>query len=142
MSRYIEGTLVPGETVLYTGHVSLWSLTWWIVLGFLLLPLWGVGLVFWIVAYVKYKTTELAITSKRVIAKFGFIGRHTVELNLAKIESIQVSQGVIGRVCNYGSLLVSGGGTPQAPIPDISDPLEFRRAFVEAQEKVLKRSAA
>jgi len=142
MSSYIEGALVPGEEILYTGHVSAWSLAGWIVLGFFLLPVWGLSVVFWIVAYVKYKTTELAITTKRVIAKFGFIGRHTVELNLAKIESIQVSQGVIGRICNYGSLLVSGGGTPQAPIPNISDPLGFRRAFVEAQEKVLKRAAA
>ncbi len=142
MSSYIEGALVPGEEILYSGHVSAWSLVGWILLGLLLLPVWGLGIVFLIVAYVKFKTTELAITSKRVIAKFGFISRHTVELSLSKIESIQVSQGVIGRICNYGSLLVSGGGTPQATIPNISDPLGFRRAFVEAQEKVLKRTTA
>ena len=51
-----------------------------------------------------------------------------------KIESIQVNQGILGRILNYGSIVVSGAGNPQAPIPGISSPLQFRRAFVDTQE--------
>lgn len=134
MASYIDSALIKDEKVIYVGHISLWSLTHLIVLGVLLLFVFGAGLVLLIWAYIRYKTTELAITNKRVIAKFGFISRRTIELNINKVESIQVDQHVLGRMFNYGSLVISGAGTPQAPIPGISDPLQFRRAFMEAQD--------
>jgi len=134
MSSYVEEVLVPGEQVLHLGRISLWSLWSLLLGGFLLLPMFGVGLIFWIMAWVRYRSTELAVTNKRVIAKFGFIRRSTIELQIGKIESVQVDQGILGRIFNFGTLIIAGGGTAQAPIPGISDPLAFRRAFVQAQE--------
>lgn len=134
MASYIEGALIKDEKVIYKGNVSLWSLAPLIVLG--LLTIWiGIGLIFWLVAFIRYKTTELAFTNKRVIAKFGFISRQTVELNISKVESIQVNQGILGRIFNFGTLVISGSGNPQAPIPGISEPMAFRRAFMESQDK-------
>jgi len=135
MTSYVEGALVKDERILYVGHVSLWSLAFLILLGFLLLLAFGLGLILWLVAYIKYKTTELAITNKRVIAKFGFISRKTVELNINKVESIQVDQSILGRIFDFGTLVISGAGNPQAPIPGISEPMAFRRAFMEAQDQ-------
>ena len=138
MASYIENALIKDEKVIYTGHISLWSLAHLIVLGVLFLAAWGLGLIFWLVAYIRYKTTELAFTNKRVIAKFGFISRQTVELNISKVESIQVNQGILGRIFNFGTLVISGAGNPQAPIPGISDPMAFRRAFMESQDSAGK----
>lgn len=134
MASYVENALTSGESVLYQGKVSLWSLMPLFLIGLFFLAFWGIGLLFWVAAAIKYFTTELAITNKRVIAKFGFISRSTVEINIQKIESIQVKQGIIGRIFNFGSIIVSGAGSPQAPIPGISSPLSFRRAFVHSQE--------
>ena len=134
MASYVEGALTKGEQVIYQGKVSIWSLSFLLILGLIFLAAWGFGLLFWIAAAIKYFTTELAITNKRVIAKFGLISRSTIEINLQKIESIQVNQGILGRIFNYGSIVVSGAGNPQAPIPGISSPLQFRRAFVDTQE--------
>ena len=134
MASYIDGALIKDERVIYTGNISLWSLAPLIALGVLFLAAWGLGLIFLVVAYIRYKTTELAFTNKRVIAKFGFISRQTVELNISKVESIQVNQGILGRIFNFGTLIISGAGNPQAPIPGISDPMGFRRAFMEAQD--------
>lgn len=134
MASYIEGALIKDEKIVYIGNISLWSLAPLIALGVLFLAAWGLGLIFWIVAYIRYKTTELAFTNKRVIAKFGFISRQTVELNISKVESIQVNQGILGRIFNFGTLVISGAGNPQAPIPGISDPMAFRRAFMESQD--------
>lgn len=134
MTSYIDGALIKDERVIYVGHISLWSLAPLIALGFLTVWLFGLGLIFWIVAYIRYKTTELAFTNKRVIAKFGFISRSTVELNINKVESIQVQQGILGRIFNFGTLIISGAGNPQAPILGISEPMAFRRAFMEAQD--------
>lgn len=134
MARYIEGALTKGEEVVYTGKVSVWSLAPALLLGLIFLSFYGIGLLFWAAAAIKYFTTELAITNKRVIAKFGLISRSTIEINLQRIESIQVHQGILGRIFNFGSIVVSGAGNPQAPIPGISNPLQFRREFVDTQE--------
>ena len=134
MASYVEGALTKGEQVIYQGKVSIWTLSPLIIIGLILFFDWGIGLLFWIAAAIKYFTTELAITNKRVIAKFGLVSRSTIEINLQKIESIQVNQGILGRILNYGSIVVSGAGNPQAPIPGISSPLQFRRAFVDTQE--------
>lgn len=136
MSSYIEGALIKDEKVIYTGHISLWSLAPLIALGLLTVGFFGLGLIFWIMAFIRYMTTELAFTNKRVIAKFGFISRQTIELNISKVESIQVNQGILGRIFDYGTLIIAGAGNPQAPIPGISDPMSFRRAFMESQDSV------
>lgn len=136
MAGYIDSTLIKDEKVAYAARISFWSQVPLIVLGFFLLFAYGIGLVIWLVAYLRYKTTELAVTNKRVIAKFGFISRQTIELNLNKVESIQVHQGILGRIFNFGSLVISGAGNPQAPIPGISDPMTFRRMFVETQDQM------
>ena len=139
MASYVEGALIPGESIAYTGNISLWGLSHYIIIGFVLLPVFGVGLLFWLAAFIRYKTTELAVTNKRVIAKFGFISRHTVEMNISKVESIQVSQSVFGRILDFGTLIIAGTGSQQAPIPGISDPMGFRKAFMNAQDKAVSQ---
>lgn len=135
MTSYVEGALVKDEAILYVGNISLWSFAGPLLAGLVLLPAFGLGLLIWLYVYVKYKSTELAITNKRVIAKFGFIQRNTIEINISKVESVQVEQGIAGRVFDFGTLIISGAGNPQAPIAGISDPMGFRKAFMEAQDQ-------
>ena len=135
MTSYVEAALVKDEQIVHVGHVSLWSMWHLIALGIVLLPALGLGLIFLGMAYVRYKTTELAITTRRVIVKHGFIRRRTVEININKVESIQVDQEVLGRMFNFGTLVIAGAGDPQAPIAGISSPMEFRKAFIEAQDR-------
>jgi uncharacterized membrane protein YdbT with pleckstrin-like domain len=85
---------------------------------------------------IRRASTELAVTTRRVIAKFGFISRSTVELNLAKIESVRVEQTVTGRIFNYGSIIVTGTGSTMDPIPFIADPIRFRQAIQSATDTV------
>lgn len=136
---YIDQSLIEGERILHRGRVSYWSQFWMIVLGFVTLVA-GIGLVFLAWAWIQVRSTEIAITNKRVIAKFGFIKRHTVEINLDKVEALRVEQGFWGRVLNFGTILISGAGTSVAPFPDIADPLVFRRKFMEATDRPLNRA--
>jgi uncharacterized membrane protein YdbT with pleckstrin-like domain len=134
MNSYIEEALVKDEKVVHIGHISLWSLWHLIALGVLLLPAFGIGLIFLIIAYVRYKSVELAVTTKRLIVKHGFVRRQTVEINLNRVESIQVEQGLLGRLFNFGTLIVAGTGTSHAPLTGIAEPMSFRKAFIEAQD--------
>jgi len=135
MASYVDSVLISGEAVLHRGRVSLWPHAGKTLLGIVLLPLFGIGLIFLVWVYVIYRTTELAITNKRVIAKFGFVSRSTTEINLHKIESLQVDQSVAGRLFDYGTLVISGAGTPNLRIPGIAEPLRFRKHFMEATDK-------
>jgi len=87
-------------------------------------------------AFLAVISTELAVTSKRVIAKFGFIRGKTIELNHTKVESFNVDQGIFGRIFGFGTLTINGTGGIRTPIPSISDPLEFRRVASEQIEKI------
>ena len=135
MASYLEAALSRDERIVYQGHISLWSMWRPIALGIFLLPAFGAGLIFLGVAYVRYKTIELAITNKRVIVKLGFIRRRTIEINIGRVESIQVDQDILGRMFDFGTLIVAGAGIPQAPIVGVSEPMEFRKACMHAQER-------
>ncbi len=84
-------------------------------------------------------STELAVTDRRIIAKFGFIRRSTVELNLTKIESVRVEQSVAGRIFGYGSIIVTGTGSTMDPIAFIADPIRFRQAVQAATDAIQQR---
>ena len=135
MGSFVQGTLGKDEKIIVEGRVSGWALVPSIIIGIITIPLFGLGIIIILSAVFTYISTELAVTNKRVVAKTGFITRSTIELNLSKVESIQVHQGLFGRILNYGSLVVSGAGNPQAPIPNIADPMSFRRLATEAQEQ-------
>ncbi len=140
MPSYVEDALVGGEKVVHQGKISLWSVWHLLALGLVLLPAFGIGLIFWGIAYIRIKSTEIAVTTKRLIVKHGFIRRSTIEININKVESIQVDQEIIGRMLNYGTLVISGTGASHAPITGISEPMAFRKAFIEAQDAA-KRDA-
>lgn len=139
MASYVDSNLGAGEEVIYRARITWFSVLLPIILGVLLLPAYGLGLLIIIPCILKIVSTELAMTNKRVIAKFGFISRTTVELRLEKIESIGVSQGIFGRILNYGSLVVKGIGGTGTPIPSISRPMEFRREINNYLEEHLAK---
>jgi uncharacterized membrane protein YdbT with pleckstrin-like domain len=73
--------------------------------------------------------TEFAVTDRRVIYKRGFISRHTVEMNMDKIESVDVDQSLLGRMLNYGTIHVLGTGQGIESLPRIAAPLALRNAI-------------
>jgi uncharacterized membrane protein YdbT with pleckstrin-like domain len=46
----------------------------------------------------RWWITEIAVTNRRVIYKKGFIRRRTNEMNMDKVESMQVDQSILGRM--------------------------------------------
>ena len=134
MASYVDNNLMSGETVLYRAKVSVWSLLFLLILGVLLLLVYGLGLVFFLWAFVIYKTTEFAVTDKRIITKTGLISRNTIEMFLDKVESLNVEQGILGRILNYGTVTVRGTGSTHEPVKNISAPLALRKSFMEAAD--------
>jgi uncharacterized membrane protein YdbT with pleckstrin-like domain len=144
---YVERVLQPGETVRHTAAIH-WIVYWpGVLFAMAALAVWGYGAlndhgnIFWqvvagllgIVAlfllvpeWFTWWTTEIAVTDRRIIYKQGFIRRSTVEMHMDKVESVDVDQSILGRIFDYGDVIVKGTGTGFEPLTTIAAPLELR----------------
>ena len=129
---YIGIQFLPVELDRYSGVVRLLVQSIWF-------GPFVIGLIDLLAGLIRIKTTELVITTKRVIAKRGFITRHSVELLLTRTETVEVHQTIMGRVLDYGTIRISGVGGATAPIACISDPLSFRAAVSNSVESSARR---
>ena len=86
------------------------------------------GVLLFIPAWLKRFGTEIAVTDRRVIYKT--VQRDTTEINMAKIESVDVSQSILGRVFGFGTLTIRGTGETIEALRNIASPLQFRNAIM------------
>jgi uncharacterized membrane protein YdbT with pleckstrin-like domain len=102
------------------------------------------GLALLVGAYtaIWYSTSEFAVTTSRVIIKIGWLSQRTVELQLSKVEGIVVEQGIIGRLFDYGSIIVGGTGGTKEPFALIRAPIAFRKQVQQQIESNAPASTA
>jgi len=93
-----------------------------------------VGAVLLLGAWIRQSSTELVVTNKRVIAKYGFISRETFELMINRVTGANFDQTVMGRVLGYGTIIVRGAGGDISPIDNVDDPRGFHNAVMAAFE--------
>jgi uncharacterized membrane protein YdbT with pleckstrin-like domain len=140
--HYVDKVLQPGEQVryraslnwiLYVPGASLWLVAlalymatsaWFFHVVALLI--FAAGLIWVGRAWFDWWTTEIAVTDRRVIYKVGFISRKTTEMHMDKVESVDVDQSVLGRILDYGDVIVRGTGSGLSPIRCVDAPLELR----------------
>ncbi len=87
------------------------------------------AIVFALHAWWRSFTTEIAVTTTRVIYKTGFIKRHTAEMNMDKVESVDVDQSLLGRILGYGTINVRGTGASIEQLDYIAHAIELRNAI-------------
>ena len=147
---YLDKILQPGEQVLATGRkhwiiyapgAAVFSLAVVIGLGkgmlasaeivlqFVALLVALVAIALLLREWFEQWTTEIVVTSKRVVYKRGFISRFTREMNMEKIESVAVDQTLFGRLLGYGTVDIRGTGAGLEQLRGIADPLKLRNAI-------------
>jgi uncharacterized membrane protein YdbT with pleckstrin-like domain len=89
-----------------------------------------VGLFLMLSAWLRRTTTEIVVTDRRIIFKEGFVRRRTMEMNMNKVETVDVVQSIVGRIFNYGTILIRGTGSSYEPLRLIGNPLALRTAIV------------
>ena len=120
MGSYVNTSLIRDENVVYEAKNH------WII--FISLKSF---LTLFISPLIENWTSEYAITNKRVIIKLGLISRKTLEVNLSKIESVNVDQSIFGRILGYGAITIIGTGGTRETFSDLANPIQFRRVFQE-----------
>ncbi len=121
MPGYVDNNLVRDEVVVYRAKIH-WSIFLNPFIIFII-PL--------ITRLATYLTTEMAVTSRRVIGKQGLFKRETLDLNHTRVESVIVNQGILGSIFNSGTIEVRGTGGSSFSFIGISNPMEFRRHALE-----------
>ncbi len=123
---YIEESLMKDEKIIVAGQVHWMDLVVGILFSWVfLIPLLS--------AISRRISTELAVTTHRVIGKQGLIRRHATDLMLDKVQNITMDQGILGRIFNYGSIRVTTAGE-FIPFVGIAQPAVFKTAVTNQME--------
>jgi hypothetical protein len=148
MGRYIDEILQPDEKVLFSTKIH-WIVYWpavllWIaavglfaltrgalegitILWLVLSAVCALMALYWTFrAWFQRWTSETDVTTMRVVHKEGFIKRETFEMNLDKVESVDVKQSIPARIFDYGDITIRGVGEGDKDIRMIASPLQFR----------------
>ena len=124
---FIEESLSSGEEV-----VARFKLHW---LARLLLVLWillavptlGITLLLALYEFLRLRGIEQGVTNKRVIYKTGIVSRKSEEMKLTSIETVEIEQGVWGRLLGFGDVKITGRGTSDLLFRRIADPMSVKR---------------
>ena len=124
---YIETSLSEGEKVVKLFRLH-WTARLWLALWIvLILPTFGIALVLAIYEWLRLRTLEYGVTNKRVVSKKGIIGRQTEEMKIGSIETVEIDQGVLGRILGYGDVKVTGRGISDVVFRRMDDPMAVKR---------------
>lgn len=121
MGKYIDTHLIKDETVIFETKFH------WIIF----INIYSILVIPILFTMFNMLGSEFAITSKRVIMKTGLFNSNSFELNLSKIESVNVNQSVLGKILNYGTVTFIGTGATRETFYNVSNPMEFRKKFHE-----------
>ena len=146
---YIQRVLQPSEQVRHISSIH-WIVYWpgagvallavvayWLSDTRLLPGIWRftayalalVAVVLLIQRWFQCWVTEIAVTNRRVIYKKGLIQRETNEMNMDKVESVQIDQSILGRMLDYGNVTILGTGEGFETLRTIGKPIELRNSI-------------
>ncbi len=127
---YPAKLLAPGETIVYElkPHwralivpfffflIELFLLTWLLMAISGSIPRWIIAVVFvlvvivWsIVPFLRWLTTQYVFTDRRIIVRKGLITKQGKDMPLSKTNNISFNQGLLGRMFNFGNLDIDSG---------------------------------
>jgi len=149
---FIEKNLANNEKIVYRANLH-----WWIYVRGILLIVVGIiivsvasgskgaagvggilafiGIIALISAFMRSSSSEFVVTNRRIMFKTGALNRKFIELQLNRAEGLRVEQGLLGRMLDYGTLVVTSGGIAEQFSP-IAKPYEFKKQINNAIEEL------
>ena len=107
----------------------------WIVLAgaLVILVVWAV------VPFLRWVTTEYVFTDRRIIVRSGILTRTGRDMPLAKVNDVSFEVPMMGRILNYGALVIQSAGENNGltirDVPDVEDIQRMVYEYIERDEK-------
>jgi uncharacterized membrane protein YdbT with pleckstrin-like domain len=124
---YIQDSLSNNEEVRDLFKLHWFAKIWMIIWIILAIPTLGITLILALWEWLKLRSIEQGVTNKRVIFKQGIISRKTEEMKITSIETVEIIQGIMGRLFGYGDIKVTGRGMSDLLFKKINDPMDVKR---------------
>lgn len=109
-------------------------------LVYLVIALIVVSMIWVVVRYLKWMTTNFVITSDRLIFRAGVISKMGIEIPLERVNTIHFNQSIFERMTGSGDLIIeSGGEDGQQQFTDIRRPDQVQKTIHSQKEENDKR---
>jgi membrane protein YdbS with pleckstrin-like domain len=140
--EYIDNTLGADEKIAYRCRLH-WAVFLGpmlvMVIGGLSIPSKGlaafiillIGVTWAIWSAVAVQMSEFGITEKRLLMKVGFPWKKLYEIPLVKVQDINVYQPTLGRILNFGKIMITVTGGRRHSFRMVSGPLQFAEKIHE-----------
>jgi hypothetical protein len=129
---YLDESLAPGESIVARFALH-WTAKWRLIVYLLLaIPTLGIALLAALYEWLRLRSIEMGVTTRRVVRKTGIVSRETEELRLASIETIDLRQTTWGRMLGYGDVVLTGRGESAMVFARLAQPLDSKRAIESA----------
>jgi membrane protein YdbS with pleckstrin-like domain len=126
MAPVRDPTLQAGEKLLVQIRLS-----WLFIfrsLGTFLGAIFSLGLA----PYLARRASLLTVTSRRLILRRGVLDRSVIEMELGRVAQVEVSSGVLDRLCGVGRLKIIALDQFDMAMSPVSDPDGFKDLIMEA----------
>jgi hypothetical protein len=150
---YIDDNIKDNEHVVYRTKLH-WAMllgpALLLIIGGLSIPskglsgliLFSLGLLWGILSSISYQTSEIGITDKRLLIRIGFPVRRTYDIALTNIELVDTYQPSLGKLLNFGKVILGLDGKKRGAFRMVDSPLEFRAQLEKQVFAVLKQEQA
>lgn len=127
----LSNNLQRNETVIMEGKVHWATLIAPVILTFITC---GFMIIWLIPRLIHMLTTELSLSNKRLVGKYGLINTKQMDSPLNKINSVTVESGLIGKIFGYATITVNTASTVYI-FKNIANGDAFRYSILEEMEK-------
>ena len=116
--------LVALGTWLFILTLNTWDVLHWAVIAV------AIVILVWLVAtpFLRWLTTQFVFTNRRVIVRRGLLTKQGRDMPLSKVNNVSFSVPFMGRILNYGRLVIqSAGEDSDLDIDDVPNVEEIQR---------------
>ncbi len=127
----ISATALPGIVLVAVGAVAAQGML------FFGLALLAFALLNGAAAFIQYRFTAYMITGRGVVVTSGWLTRRRVETTFEKVTDVTTTQGLLGRLLDYGTITINTAGSNEAPISfhGLGEPERVKALIDEARSR-------
>lgn len=97
------------------------------ILSVILIPAFGVGIIIFLVWFLKTKALKLTVTDDDILFEKGLLSKERSELSLSSVRTVKVKQTFINRIFGVGSIeIFTAGDAAEINIAGLPDPNRIR----------------
>lgn len=97
------------------------------ILSLILVPAFGLGLIIFLVWYLRCMSSKLSVTDSEILFEQGLLSKDRSEISFSSIRTIKVKQSFFNRIFGTGTIeLYTAGDSPEIVAKGMPDPNRIR----------------